>query len=167
MKTIYLLKNGLRKSFEFEKLSDLKEEFCKRNILVGNFATVGDSALVGNYAKVGNFATVGDYALVGNFAKVGDYAKVGDSAKVGNSAKVGDSAKFKSSPIYIIGSKHIINYYGNEKIAIGCFVKTFEEWEKEYKLIGKANGYTDEQIEEYKVYIDLIKKNYKICEVTK
>ena len=133
MKTIYLLKNGLRKSFEFEKLSDLKEEFCKRNILVGDYAKVGNYALVGDYAMVGNSATVGDSAMVGNFATVGDFAK------------------FKSSPIYIIGSKHIINYYGNEKIAIGCFVKTFEEWEKEYKLIGKANGYTDEQIEEYKI----------------
>jgi hypothetical protein len=55
--------------------------------------------------------------------------------------------------ITISGSMHTVCYY-NGKIRIGCENHTVAKWKKDYKKIGKANKYTDEQISEYKRYID-------------
>ena len=57
--------------------------------------------------------------------------------------------------INISGTQHSI-FYMDGKIKIGCIEKTVDEWLLEYEKIGKKNNYTDEQIEEYKKYIDMI-----------
>lgn len=118
-KTIYLLTNGIWKSFEYEKLSDLKEEFATRYITIGEFATIGESA------------------TIGEFARIGKSARIGESARIGKSATIGEFINFKISALYIIGSKHIVNYFGDGKIQIGCYLKTFNEWTNEFEAIGK------------------------------
>jgi len=42
MKIIYLLENLIWKSFEYENLENLKDEFEKRNISLGDRCTLGD-----------------------------------------------------------------------------------------------------------------------------
>jgi len=65
-------------------------------------------------------------------------------------------AKNISLPIInISGTQHSI-FYMDGKIRIGCVEKTIPEWLLEYEKIGKENKYTDEQIKEYKKYIDMI-----------
>jgi hypothetical protein len=59
--------------------------------------------------------------------------------------------------ITISGSMHSV-YYHNGKIRIGCEDHTIAKWKKDYKKIGKDNNYTDEQIAEYKRYIDACSK---------
>jgi hypothetical protein len=39
--------------------------------------------------------------------------------------------------------------------------KTISEWKNKHVEIGKENGYTDEQIAEYKKYIDIIANYHK------
>ena len=51
--------------------------------------------------------------------------------------------------------KHFFNICAKGKIKIGCMEYTFAEWKKNFKVIGKEKGYSDKQIEEYKLYIDL------------
>jgi hypothetical protein len=41
------------------------------------------------------------------------------------------------------------------KIAIGCENHTIDKWLKDYKKIGEAHGYTEEQIKEYYQYIKI------------
>ncbi len=146
-KTVYLQNNkGEWKSFKFETTKDI------RKILEDD----------GYSAKIGDYAKIGDSAKIGYSAKIGDYAKIGYYAKIGDSAKIGDYAEFKKSPLYIIGSRYAVNYYGNKKICIGCFVLTFAEWKgKKGKEIAKKEGYTKAEIDEYKMHIDLIVKRYK------
>jgi hypothetical protein len=60
---------------------------------------------------------------------------------------------WETSPLYIQGTKHSITNCAYGQLAIGCQVHTFAEWKRHYKAIGKANGYTEDQIKEYGLHI--------------
>jgi len=85
---------------------------------------------------------------------VGARARVGDGAWVGDGATVGDGA----SPIiiYIIGSRHPLSYWGEDRIDIGCHQYSIRLWQENGHAIGEQEGYTPEQIEEYGRYINII-----------
>ena len=140
MKTIYLRNSicELRK-FEYKGIEDLREIITE----IGNGAEIGDGAKIGSYAEIGNGA------------------KIGDGAEIGNDAKIGDGAEITKNPLYIIGSKHFICNYENDKIQIGCIVESFEWWAENYETVGERESYTPEQVKEYKSYIDFIISKYK------
>jgi acyl-[acyl carrier protein]--UDP-N-acetylglucosamine O-acyltransferase len=129
---------------------------------VGNWAKVGEGAKVGERAKVGNWATVGNRATVGNWATVGEGAKVGEGATVGEEATVGEGAKvgekttWKTNPPQIQGSRHILTLCSPTQIAVGCHIHDITRWQKHFKAIGKTEGYTREEIEEYGLHIDYL-----------
>jgi hypothetical protein len=52
----------------------------------------------------------------------------------------------------IQGTKHTLTVIG-ENIKIGCENHSLKEWKANYKIIGKANGYTEVEISEYYEYI--------------
>jgi acyl-[acyl carrier protein]--UDP-N-acetylglucosamine O-acyltransferase len=125
---------------------------------IGNYAIIGDSAEIGDSAKIGNSAIIGDdaiignYAIIGNFAKIGNYAKIGNSAIIGDFAEIGDSAEILKT-LFITGTKHSVNWWGTGIINIGCHKNTIEYWLENYYRIGKLEGYSEIEIEEYKSYI--------------
>jgi hypothetical protein len=45
-------------------------------------------------------------------------------------------------------------------LQIGCIALPIEIWLKNYSKIGEKHGYTPEEIEEYKAYIELAAKLY-------
>ncbi len=47
---------------------------------------------------------------------------------------------------------------GYDAIQIGCKKYTISDWQKHFREIGKAEDYSEEQIDEYGSYIDLIAK---------
>jgi uncharacterized protein YktA (UPF0223 family) len=56
----------------------------------------------------------------------------------------------------ILGSYHaIVAVVTNTavELRIGCHHKPLSEWQKNYKAIGRANGYTPQQIKEYGAHI--------------
>ena len=103
--------------FDYENISDLKDELDKRLI------------------------------------SIGDRASIGDGASIGYGASIGDGARIKT--LFITGSRNTISFYGIDVIHIGCIKKTIEEWKDQYVSIGKENDYTEDQIKEYKAYIDI------------
>jgi len=110
----------------------------------------------------GNARVYGDARVYGN-ARVYGSAWVYGNAQVYGIAWVYGSAwvsgdVWKTSPLYIQGSRHSASNVKYGSIAIGCEVHTFAEWLEQYKAIGKAAGYNEEQIEEYKAIIDLFVK---------
>ena len=164
MKNIYLQVNGSWQLFASPTENDFKE----RNISIGEFARIGEVARIGAEARIGKGASIGEWARIGEGASIGEWARIGEGASIGEFARIGAEARIgaradftKIHSIYIIGSKHIVNYYGNGKIAIGCHVLTFPEWAERYEDIGKDNNYSEAQIKEYKQYIDLITKFYE------
>lgn len=81
---------------------------------------------------------------------IGDWVHIGDGAKIGYRAHI-----IKS--LFITGTKNSLNWYGTGIIHIGCHKKEIDWWVKNYKDIGKKEGYSEDEIEEYFEYI-------KICE---
>ena len=83
--------------------------------------------------------------------------EVGDGCNLGNGCELGNGCKVPKS-LFISASKHSVSYWGYDAIQIGCKKYTISEWQKHFREIGKAEDYSDEQIDEYGSYIDLIAK---------
>lgn len=57
--------------------------------------------------------------------------------------------------INLTGSRHYF-FYLNGEIQIGCEKHTVAHWIENYKTIGEANEYTEDQIKEYFGYINMV-----------
>ena len=66
------------------------------------------------------------------------------------------SSAYLSSLITINGSNHKLQYYNN-RLKIGCYHYSLVYWLIMFDTIGRENGYTEQQIVEYKKYMDLLK----------
>ena len=80
--------------------------------------------------------------------------KLGDGCELGYGCDVPKS-------LFISASRHTVSYWGEDVIQIGCKRYTISEWQKHFRKIGEAEGYSPEQMEEYKGYIDLIAAMHK------
>ena len=65
---------------------------------------------------------------------------------------------WEKSPLQIQGTRHFVNFCAKGILKIGCHELKIDVWLKKFKTIGKENGYTEEQIKEYGLYIELAKK---------
>ena len=102
------------------------------------------------WVKLGNGVKLGDGVTLGNDVTLGNYVKLGDGVTLGN------DVKFPESPLQIQGTKHLAYICDNDgTLKIGCEAHPIARWEQDYIAIGVSNGYTKEQIREYKGYIDL------------
>ena len=143
MKTIYLWVSGKGWTpFQYNELSELSSEFEARNIKLG------------------------DRCELGYGCELGDGCKLGDGCELGYGCKLGDGCDVPKS-LFISASRHTVSYWGEDVIQIGCKRYTISEWQKHFRKIGEAEGYSPEQMEEYKGYIDLIATMHKTWKVEK
>jgi len=143
MKTLYLLDENYNwKQFEYENLSDLSEEFLKRRISIGNGCKLGNGCELGNECELG-------YGC-----------KLGNECKLGNGCKLGYECDVPFA-IYIKGSVHFVSWWQKNIIKIGCYSLEINEWLEKFEAIGKKENYSESQIKEYKLYIDLISEMQK------
>ena len=91
-----------------------------------------------------------------NLEQDGD-AWVSEDACVSGDARVYGDA-WEKSPLYIQGTKFSLTNCKYGFLKIGCKEFSFDYWLENYKQIGKDNGFTTEEIEEYAEYIKLFKK---------
>ena len=137
MKTLYLwVSDKGWTPFQYNELSELSSEFEARNI------------------KLGYGCKLGDRCELGDGCKLGYGCKLGDGCKLGYGCDVPKS-------LFISASSHTVSYWGEDVIQIGCKRYTISEWQKHFRKIGEAKGYSTEQMEEYKGYIDLIATMHK------
>ena len=95
--------------------------------------------------------------LVQDTAYVEKSARVsGDVRVYGNAWVSGDA--WVSSPLYIQGTRHALTNSRYGHIAIGCHEHTFQYWQENYQTIGIANGYTQAEIEQYGLFIQIFAK---------
>lgn len=83
--------------------------------------------------------------------------RIGNDCKLGYSCKLGYGCKVKHT-LCIHASRHTITYWGCDAIQIGCKQYTISKWLSNYENIGRSNNYSDKEIEEYWMYIDLIRR---------
>ena len=103
---------------------------------------------------------------LGDECKLGNWCKLGNECKLGNWCKLGNGCDVPKS-LFISASHHTVSYWGEDVIQIGCKRYTISEWQKHFRKIGEAKGYSPEQIEEYKGYINLIATMHKTWKVEK
>ena len=103
---------------------------------------------------------------LGDGCKLGDRCELGDGCELGYGCKLGDGCDVPKS-LFISASRHTVSYWGEDVIQIGCKRYTISEWQKHFRKIGEAKGYSPEQMEEYKGYIDLIATMHKTWKVEK
>ena len=113
----------------------------------GNARVYGDAQVYGNAQVSGNARVSGNAQVYGN-------ARVSGDARVYGNARVSGDAHTKS-PLYIQWHKHSLTLCKKGHIQIGCYCKTFEDWKRDYKKVGKENGYTVTEIKQYGLFIDL------------
>jgi len=89
----------------------------------------------------------------GNAQVSGDAQVFGDARVSGDARVLGDA--WVKSPLYIQGTRHSLSLCSFDSLAIGCKVFTVAEWKKNFKEIGKFEGYSTAEIKEYGEYIDL------------
>ena len=153
MKTIYLWVSGKGWTpFQYNELSELAAEFEARNI------KLGDGCKLGNWCELGRECELGYGCELGNGCKLGYRCELGNWCKLGNGCDVPKS-------LFISASHHTVSYWGEDVIQIGCKRYTISEWQKHFRKIGEAKGYSPEQIEEYKGYINLIATMHKTWKV--
>lgn len=139
MKTLYLYDSDKGwVLFEYDVLSDLAHEFSIRNIRIGNDCELGYDCKLGDSCELGYDC------------------KLGYGCKLGNDCKLGNGCKVKHT-LCIHASRHTITYWGCDAIQIGCKQYTISKWLSNYEKIGRSNNYSDKEIEEYWMYIDMIK----------
>ncbi len=138
----------------------------------GNAWVSGNAQVSGNAWVSGNAQVSGDARVSGNAQVYGD-ARVYGSAQVYGDARVYGSAQvsgnawvygnaWEKSPLYIQGSKYPVCMYSSTQIKIGCQIHTAKEWMRHGELIAKKDGFTPEEIEEYRMYIELAIKRYRL-----
>ena len=149
MKTIYLWVSGKGWTpFQYNELSELAAEFEARNIKLGDGCELGDGC------------KLGDGCELGYGCKLGNWCELGYECKLGYECELGDECDVPKS-LFISASRHTVSYWGEDVIQIGCKRYTISEWQKHFRKIGEAEGYSPEQMEECKGYIDLIAAMHK------
>lgn len=173
MKTLYLWVSGKGWTpFQYNELSELAAEFEARNIKLGygcklgNWCKLGDECELGNRCELGDECELGNGCKLGNRCKLGDWCKLGYECKLGNLCELGNWCELGNrcdvpKSLFISASRHTVSYWGEDVIQIGCKRYTISEWQKHFREIGEAKGYSPEQMEEYKGYIDLIATMHK------
>ena len=68
----------------------------------------------------------------------------------------GTNLTFTSIYSFTLGKN--FGYYFNGIVTIGCTELPLEQWLKDYKKIGKANGYTDQDIENYGIQLEALSR---------
>ena len=167
MKTIYLWVSGEGWTpFQYNELSELAAEFEARNIKLGAGCKLGDWCKLGAGCELGEWCELGYGCKLGYGCTLGAGCKLGDECKLGAGCELGDWCELGygcdvPKSLFISASRHAVSYWGEDVIQIGCKRYTISEWQKHFRKIGEAEGYSPEQMEEYKGYIDLIATMHK------
>ena len=89
---------------------------------------------------------------VANTVTIDDSVYVAPNARVSGDAQVFGNA-WVETPLFIQGTRHGISNSKHGYLSIGCVTLTFAEWKKQFRAIGKREGYTAAQIKEYGLHI--------------
>ena len=94
---------------------------------------------------------------IANTAKVDKTVYVEPNAQVYGYAQVnGDD--WKTTPLFLQGTKHSATNCKHGWLAIGCQVRTFADWQANVETIAEENGYTKEEAAEYRAIVDFMTK---------
>ena len=151
-----VMKYKIRKDGRIEALKDFGS--ITKGTIGGFISEEENLSHEGNCWVYGNARVSGKARVFGD-ARVFENAKVDGNAKVYGKASVSGSSIVNGvRPYYCIQAPQHTITATLETITIGCETHTPKHWLENYKQIGKANGYTKEQIAEYGAILFLFKE---------
>ena len=134
------------------ELTEETQVFCRttwhRIRAKKTFANVSQGEIGGWIEKESNLDQSGAAWVSGD-------ARVSGAAMVSGEARVSGAAHEKS-PLYIQGTRHAITVNSAELVQIGCHGYPLSIWLKSFRAVGKKEGYSDAEFEEYGVYLRII-----------
>jgi hypothetical protein len=86
----------------------------------------------------------------------GEAVVFGDAKVSGKAHVFGDA--WKTTPLFVQGTKHGATNCKHGWLAIGCEVRTFADWKANVETIAEENGYTKEEAAEYRAIVDFMIK---------
>ena len=116
----------------------------------------GKAQVYGNAWVSGDARVYGNAWVFGNAQVYGNAWVSGDAQVHGNAQVFGNA--WVETPLFIQGTRHGISNSKHGYLSIGCVTLTFAEWKKQFRAIGKREGYTAKQIKEYGAIIALATK---------
>ena len=132
------------------KTTTVESTVYLEGIVFGNAQVSGNARVSGTAQVFGNAQVSGDAWVYGTARVYGD-------ARVSGTAQVSGDA-WELSPLHILGTRHSLTHCKKGYIQIGCHCRRISTWQKRYVEIGKKEDYTDAEVEEYGLYIDLFAK---------
>lgn len=135
------------------------------NSIVSDNAIITDNSIVKNNSVIKGYSAIRDNVIVNNsiinnFVVLSGYSVI-ESSYLGGFAYLKDVDVVNDC--LIEGTKHSMSIQRcsvNNIVTIGCVSYSLNYWLKHYKRIGKKYNYSDEQILEYKSYLDIFKERY-------
>jgi UDP-3-O-[3-hydroxymyristoyl] glucosamine N-acyltransferase len=123
-----------------------------------NTRIIGDKICIKRNARIGSHVSI-----TGNvdMTYIGPNAVIDNDIHINNKIHLSQGAHLKKDEpiciIRILGSKWPINYWGENKISIGCETRSIEAWLTDYEDIANEYNFTPKEIEEYRTYVEYIK----------
>jgi len=132
-------------------------QICENAHVYGNAKISGDAWIYGN-AKIFGTARIYRNTCVSGNALIYGIASICGTARISGNAQI-SAGKHTKTPLQIQGSKDHITVCNSSVINVGCESHSIDEWLERAQEIGKANNYTDEEIQEYLKYFKIIKES--------
>lgn len=125
--------------------------------------SIGSSCVIKEGVNIGENTTIENDVDIGMYVKVGSNTIIKTGCKIGAYCDVGSNVILRNQLTYLEGSNGKVFIYSPEKKEIGITnivhkeIHTIKHWKKYYKKIlrGRFFGFGEDQIVEYKRYIDL------------
>ncbi|EMS84075.1 transferase hexapeptide repeat protein [Leptospira noguchii] len=166
-----------------------KEELKKRNIYISPYAQIGDDIRIGDGVWIGQHTQIeegvqieygtriGDRVWIGHGVWIGQHTRIeegvqieygtriGDEVRIGRHTRIGDRAWIRDGAwiksLIFSGTRHLVSYWGEDRIDIGRKSLSIQGWIDSYSDIVINSDYTQEEIEEYRHYINIISEIHK------
>ncbi|MEG2150598.1 MAG: hypothetical protein RRY36_05200 [Bacteroidaceae bacterium] len=168
----------------YNNISQLNKLFKRRNIKIGKNVAImdcvyiGDNVVIGDNVKIFDSSIVEEGVIIDNSSIIFDNVflesrcfieartMIGSNSQVLNGVRIKSGSSIADNSIVtcsitIHGSRHIISYWGQDMISIGCKNYSIIQWMSRYIKESIKYAYSDAETDEYKMYIDLIAIIYK------
>jgi NDP-sugar pyrophosphorylase family protein len=133
--------------------------FIKRYGKVGENVSVGMNSEMGDWVNIRKNTIIENDVTIGEHVTIGSNTVVKTGCTIGDYCSVGNDVVLRNQLTHLKGSVYMVYLYSPEKREIGIFdqIYTIKHWKKYYKNIFRSRnfGFGEDQIIEYKRYIDL------------
>jgi UDP-3-O-[3-hydroxymyristoyl] glucosamine N-acyltransferase len=137
------------------------------HVCVEPYDLIGQGTIIGCCVNVDAYAFIGAYVRIRDGVRIGQYTDIGGTSVIGERAYITPKTCIRERSrigtdvvtrcIYIKGSKYPVEYWGEDRVSIGCTMLRIDAWLTRGECIADRHAWKQEEKEEYRQYITFIK----------